>query len=132
VRINFFVVDKSSRKCCSFKLNTAVENPHENYINSIAFPPTDSKELKFVSVGGDKKFYVWFLTETENVGSKYFKFGADSWSQWRRNSSRIARPSNFNFSQNRNLERSPRWILSRPPVQSCFFLDRRLTGGSEF
>jgi NET1-associated nuclear protein 1 (U3 small nucleolar RNA-associated protein 17) len=67
LRMKFWKFDFGKQ---NFKLNTAVENPHENYINSIAFPPTDTKELKFVSVGGDKKFYVWFLTETENVGTK--------------------------------------------------------------
>ncbi|RZC38720.1 WD repeat-containing protein 75, partial [Asbolus verrucosus] len=70
LRLKFWYFDLEKQ---NFRLNTSVESPHENHINSILFQPMDNKkEQKCVSVGGDKKFKVWFLTETESVNNKSF------------------------------------------------------------
>lgn len=55
----------------SFELNTAIEYPHEQSINSILFQPLVKEDnLKCVSVGNDKKFKVWKLVDFENIYSK--------------------------------------------------------------
>ncbi|XP_044269516.1 WD repeat-containing protein 75 [Tribolium madens] len=68
LRLKFWNFDPNIQ---NFKLNTCVEDPHLNHVNAIGFQPTDNlDELKLVTVGGDKKFKVWYLTETETVNSK--------------------------------------------------------------
>ncbi|KAJ3663535.1 hypothetical protein Zmor_007789 [Zophobas morio] len=55
----------------SFKLNTWMEDLHENHIHALAFQPLETvDDLKLVTVGGDKKFNVLHLTETETANSK--------------------------------------------------------------
>ena len=56
----------------SFKLNTWMEDLHENHIHALAFQPLENVDyLKLVTVGGDKKFNVLHLTETETANSKW-------------------------------------------------------------
>lgn len=54
-----------------FELNTSIEYPHEQSVNSILFQPLLKEgNLKCVTVGNDKKFKVWQLVDVENVYSK--------------------------------------------------------------
>ncbi|XP_008190612.1 WD repeat-containing protein 75 [Tribolium castaneum] len=68
LRLKFWNFDPNIQ---NYKLNTCVEDPHLNHVNAVSFQPTDNMdELKLVTVGGDKKFKVWYLSETETVNSK--------------------------------------------------------------
>ncbi|XP_072389033.1 WD repeat-containing protein 75 [Diabrotica undecimpunctata] len=65
IRLKFWKFDESKQQ---FHLNTSIEYPHENSINSMLFQPCHKDErLQCVTVGDDKKFKIWQLSEIEVV-----------------------------------------------------------------
>ncbi|KAJ8969719.1 hypothetical protein NQ317_006108 [Molorchus minor] len=54
----------------TFELNTSVEYPHEKSVNSLLFQPTVGDDLHCVTVGDDKKFKIWQLSEITTVNKK--------------------------------------------------------------
>ncbi|KAF5278510.1 hypothetical protein FQR65_LT15681 [Abscondita terminalis] len=52
-----------------FQLNTSIELPHKS-VTDILFQPMDSKDLKCVTVGGDKKFKIWQLENADTIYKK--------------------------------------------------------------
>ncbi|KAG5869680.1 hypothetical protein JTB14_035605 [Gonioctena quinquepunctata] len=68
IRLKFWKFDESKQ---TFQLNTSIEYPHENSVNSILFQPTNSDDnLQCVTVGNDKKFKVWKVVDCSTIHKK--------------------------------------------------------------
>ncbi|XP_030761208.1 WD repeat-containing protein 75 [Sitophilus oryzae] len=50
-----------------YELSTSIEYPHERKISNIAFQPVVNENLKCVTIGDDKKFKIWQVTESTNI-----------------------------------------------------------------
>ncbi|CAH1186526.1 unnamed protein product [Phyllotreta striolata] len=68
IRLKFWRFEESKQE---FHLNTSIEYPHEDSINSMLFAPVHKDDnLQCVTVGDDKKFKIWKVTETMVVTEK--------------------------------------------------------------
>ncbi|CAH1961489.1 unnamed protein product [Acanthoscelides obtectus] len=67
IRLKFWKFDLTNQK---FELNTSIEYPHEKSINSLAFQPVLKNNVVCITVGDDKKFKVWGLSDASTVYKK--------------------------------------------------------------
>lgn len=58
-----------------FELNTCIDVPHERSVSHMLFQPSATDNLKCVTIGSDKKFKIWQLTNADTIykkGSAWF------------------------------------------------------------